>query len=171
MVTIHFLLGADRDHFRSAVEDFEHSYLTDRKNRYPKTLHDAYNLLKGWKKGQSSYPQKVGVSFNTVGQEQGDVMVNQGSKPYDGPPCERCGHPTHPTSKCVAKKHANGTLLHVEAMGAVTLSKTMWIRLVLRTSMSHHLMMSMLSCSLTAKAGRRTRSHLLIGVRFLTLGF
>ena len=52
MLAIHMLMGADRDRFGSAIEDFECAYLMDRKNRYPKTLHDCYTLLKGWKRGE-----------------------------------------------------------------------------------------------------------------------
>jgi hypothetical protein len=80
MMAIHFLLGADRERFGSAIQDFEHSYLMDHKNRYPKSLHDAYNLLKGWKKGQMSQVNKVGVSFNTNGEdEDGTALVNKGT--------------------------------------------------------------------------------------------
>jgi hypothetical protein len=52
-MVIHMLMGADRDRFGSAIEEFEHTYLMDKKNRYPKTLHDRYTLLKSWKKSGS----------------------------------------------------------------------------------------------------------------------
>ena len=92
----------------------------DRKNKFPKTLNDAYTLLKGWKKGVQKNPNRIGVSFNIDGDEEGDTLVNHGKQKYDGPSCERCGHKSHPTSKCRAKKHMDGTLLHVEEdMGEV----------------------------------------------------
>lgn len=112
MMAIHFLLGADRERFGSAIQDFEHSYLMDHKNRYPKSLHDTYNLLKGWKKGQMSQVNKVGVSFNTNGEdEDGTALVNKG---YTGPACSRCSRKNHPIEKCIAKRHEDGTILHVE---------------------------------------------------------
>ena len=56
----------------------------DHKNRYPKTLHDAYTLLKGWKKNSTvkQHPMKLGVSFNTVGDgdKEETALVNQGAK-------------------------------------------------------------------------------------------
>ena len=36
-------------------------------------------------------------------------MVNDGAK-Y--PPRSRCGHTNHTLDKCVARKHADGTMLH-----------------------------------------------------------
>ena len=118
MMAIHMLMGADRDRFGSAIEDFEHAYLMDNRNRYPKTLHDCFTLLKSWKKAglRQNNPLRVGVSFNTVGGDDGDgaAFVNSGSRKYSGPPCTRCGRDNHSTDKCFARKHTNGTLLHME---------------------------------------------------------
>jgi hypothetical protein len=87
------------------------------KNRYPKTLHDAYTLLKGWKMNSTikQHPMKLGVSFNTVGDgdDEGTTLVNQGTK-YSGPPCVHCGRNNHPVEKCIAKRHENGTVCHLE---------------------------------------------------------
>ena len=111
-------MGADKIRFGSAWEDFEHAYLMDRKNRYPKNIHECYTLLKGWKKSSNKQtPLRVGVSFNTVGDENGDsgtALVNAGKGKYTGPPCSRCGRNNHPVERCIAKKHSDGTLLHVE---------------------------------------------------------
>ncbi len=111
---MHFLMGADQDHFGSAIEDFQCAYLMDRRSSYPKTLHDAYTLLKGWKKtsGGRYQPTMMGVSFNTVGTREadGDALINQGTKKA----CTRCGRTNHTIDKCIAKRHEDGTLLHTE---------------------------------------------------------
>ena len=118
MMGMHLLMGSDRNRFGGAIEEFEHAYLMDKRNNYPKTLHDSYTLLKGWKKGinKQNYPNKVGVSFNTVGDDDGTALATDGER-YSGPACKRCGRPNHPTEKCFANRHANGNLLHIE--GAV----------------------------------------------------
>ena len=60
MMTIHMLMGANRERFRSAIEDFEHAYLIDGKKRYPKSIHECYTLLKGWRKPPvSSFPPEL----------------------------------------------------------------------------------------------------------------
>jgi len=48
---------------------------------------------------------------NNGSAEEGTALVNKG-EPYDGPPCERCGY-LHATENCCAKRHANGTMLHI----------------------------------------------------------
>jgi hypothetical protein len=75
----------------------------------------AYTLLNGWKNNSTmkQHPWKLGVSFNTVGDEEVTALVNQGAK-YNGPPFSRCGRSNHPVEKCIAKKHENCTVLHVE---------------------------------------------------------
>ena len=53
MLAIHMLMGADREHFGSAIEDFECAYLMNRRNQYPKSLHDCYTpSSKGGRKDQ-----------------------------------------------------------------------------------------------------------------------
>jgi hypothetical protein len=113
MMSIHLLLGANQGTYGDLLTDLKNQFLKDKKNEYPKRLHDAYTLLKGWSKGrQAKNPNKVGVSFNTNGDEEGDVMVNNGDKQA----CERCGRTNHPTKDCFAKKRQDGTLLHTEAV-------------------------------------------------------
>lgn len=90
MMAMHLLMGAHRERYGSAIEDFECAYLMvmDKKNTYPKTFDDAYILLKGWKKSNVKHDSmKPGVSFNIVGDDDnGTALVNQGNK-YNGPPC------------------------------------------------------------------------------------
>lgn len=66
MMAIHIFMRAVQDCFSSAIEDFEHAYLMDKKNRYPKNTHECYTLLKGWRKagGKQYNPTGVGLSFN-----------------------------------------------------------------------------------------------------------
>jgi hypothetical protein len=116
MAAMHLLMGADSERYGTAIEDFECAYLMDRKNTYPKTLHDAYILLKGWKKSGSgrNRPMMLSVSFNTIGDnEDGTSLVNQGTR-YNGPPCTRCGRRNHPMEKCIAKCHDDGTVLRID---------------------------------------------------------
>ena len=42
-------------------------------------------------------------------EERGEALVNDGAK---HPPCNRCGRTNHTLDKCVARKHAYGTMLH-----------------------------------------------------------
>mmetsp|Transcript_44168 Transcript_44168/g.92862 ORF Transcript_44168/g.92862 Transcript_44168/m.92862 type:complete len:151 (-) Transcript_44168:248-700(-) len=51
MMGIHLFMGSDRERYGSAINNFKHAYLMDKKNPYPKTLHDSYTLLKGWTRG------------------------------------------------------------------------------------------------------------------------
>jgi hypothetical protein len=117
MLAIHMLMGMDQDRFRSTIEDFECAYPMDKENRYPKTLHDWYTLLKGWKGAKHEAESYVpGVSFNSVGDEtsnEGSALVNNRRK-YKGPTCSCCGWKNHLVEKCIAKKHENGTLLYVD---------------------------------------------------------
>jgi hypothetical protein len=110
MMGIHLLLGSNQGIYGDMLTDLKNQFLKDKKNEYPKTLHDAYTRLKGYTKDKhAKNPNKVGVSFNTNGEEDGDVMVNNGEF------CTRCGRNNHATKDCFAKKHENGTLLHIEA--------------------------------------------------------
>jgi hypothetical protein len=118
MMAINMLMGANREHFGSTIEDFKHVYLMDRKNRYPKSIHECHTLLKGWRKSTSKqHPTRVVVSFNTVGDEDEDgaALVNNARKgKYGGPPCIRLGRDNHSMEKCIAKRHEDGTMLHTE---------------------------------------------------------
>ena len=88
----------------------------DKHNNYPKTLHDCYTLLKGRKKGNNHQqnPKRVGVSFNTVGEDNDGTALAIKGEPYSGTSCARCGRTNHPIDKCLAKRHDNGELLHIE---------------------------------------------------------
>ena len=69
-------------------------------SKYPKTLQDAYNLLKGWNKHEKQgqkYPSKVGVSFNTAEHKDREAFVNDGA---NRPSYIRCGHSNHTVDKC-----------------------------------------------------------------------
>ena len=83
-------MRSDRDRYGTAIDDFKHAYLGDKKNTYPKTLHDAYTLLKGWTKGgKKIQPNHVGMSFNTMGDDDGDgtTLATGGNSQYSGPSC------------------------------------------------------------------------------------
>ncbi|KAL7487947.1 hypothetical protein ACHAW6_013525 [Cyclotella cf. meneghiniana] len=95
-------------------------YLMNKRDVYPKTLHDAYTLIKGWSKGQNNpqNPNKVGVAFTNLGGDEDGVVLNTNKKRNEcnGPPCTRCGRDNHAEANCKAKFHANGTVLHIEAI-------------------------------------------------------
>ena len=55
------------------------------------------------------YPSKIGISFNTVGEEDGEALVNDEPKHSK---CSRCGCNNHTMEKCTAKYRDDGTLLH-----------------------------------------------------------
>ena len=117
MEAIHFLHGANYEIFGDLIVDLKHSYLKNKRNEYPRNLQAAYTLLKGWTKGRPTRnPNRVGVSFNTLGDEEGEVMVNKGEKD----PCKRCGRTNHHTKDCFAKRHEDGTVLHIETGGSGT---------------------------------------------------
>jgi hypothetical protein len=62
-------------------------------------------------------PTRVGMSFNTVGDEDedGTVLVTNACKgKYAGSPCTRCGRDNHPMEKCIAKRHEDGMMLYTE---------------------------------------------------------
>ena len=102
---IQLLLNADRKRYGALVEKFVRAYLGGN-NRFPKTVNEAYNLLKNWNRNpdqpQQRNPNRVGVSFNTIGDEGSDGK----------PKCARCGRDNHTIEQCVAKKHLDGTMLH-----------------------------------------------------------
>jgi len=104
---MHFLLNADRSRYGHLVDAFCRDYLSNT-NNFPKTLKGAYSLLintvpkrkdKGRKDDVAS--DNAGLSFNTVGEGNDRKEV-----------CERCGW-NHPTDMCSAKKHRDGTVLHI----------------------------------------------------------
>ena len=105
------IMNADQDTYGTLIKDYENDYIGGN-NKYPKTLQDAYNLLKGWNKNEKpgqKYPSKVGMSFNAVGKEDGEALVNNGAK---RPKCGRCGCNSHTVDKCTAKYRDDGTMLH-----------------------------------------------------------
>ena len=104
-------MNADRDKYGILIETYDRNYLGGNIN-YPKNPQDAYNLLKGWDKNKTFQRNliKVGNSFNTNGEEEdGDTMLNDGGKPK----CTRCGCDNHTVDRCVARRSADGTVLHM----------------------------------------------------------
>ena len=63
-------MNTDCDKYSTLIKGYDRKYLSGN-NKYPKTLHDAYNLVKRWNKykpvGQN-YPSTVGISFKKRGQ-------------------------------------------------------------------------------------------------------
>ena len=110
MLAMQLIMNADKDRYGSLIETYDRDFLAGN-NKYPKNPQDAYNLLKGWNKHQSfqKNPSKIGLSFNNNGEEDGTALVNDGSKKK----CPRCGRDNHGLSECVARKHIDGTVLHV----------------------------------------------------------
>ena len=49
------------------------------------------------------------MSFNTVGEENGEALVNDGAK---HPPCSRCGCTNHTVELWFAKNRGDGKMLH-----------------------------------------------------------
>jgi hypothetical protein len=68
-----FLLGADRKRYSKFLENLENDY-TQKNDRWPKTITDAYSLLINWKQDPRSLLQVVGASsdgiaFTNVGEK------------------------------------------------------------------------------------------------------
>ena len=105
-------MNADRDTYGTLIETYDRDYLGGN-NNYPKTPQDAYNLLKRWNKNETFQrnPIKVGNSFNTNGEEEedGETMLNDGGRPR----CTRCGRDNHTVDRCVARRSADSTVLHM----------------------------------------------------------
>ena len=105
------IMNADQDKYGTLIKDYNRDYLSGT-NKYPKTLQDTYNLLKGWNKNKKlgqQYLSKVGMSFKMVGEEDGEALINDGAK---RPKCSRCGCNSHTVDKCTAKYRDDGTMLH-----------------------------------------------------------
>ena len=105
------IMNEDQDKYGTLIKNYNRDYLGGI-NKYPKTPWDAYNLLKGYNKNKKSgqkYPSKVGTCFNTVGEENGEALVNDRVK---CPKCSRCGCNSHTVDKCMAKYQDDGTMLH-----------------------------------------------------------
>ena len=67
---IQLIMNLDRNKYGTLIKYYNREYLGGI-NKYPKTLQDTYNLLKGrnkHKKPWQKYSSKFGVSFNTVGE-------------------------------------------------------------------------------------------------------
>ena len=105
------IMNTDRDKYDTLIKDYNRECLGGI-NKYPKTLQEAYNLLKGWNKHTKTghkYPSKIGISFTAVGEENGEALVNDGTK---RPKCSRCGKNSHTVKICTAKYRDDGTMLH-----------------------------------------------------------
>ena len=70
MLEVHLIMNTDREKYGTLIKDYDRKYLGGI-NKYPKTLQDVYNLMKGWNKHKKTGQRylKVGVSFNTVREE------------------------------------------------------------------------------------------------------
>ncbi len=96
MLAMQLLLNSDKEQYGSLIEEFDRDFLSGI-NKYPKTLHDAFNLLKGWnKKKVVNRNYQVGIAFNTMGEEE--------EEEDNRPPCARCGRKSRPATKCFAKR-------------------------------------------------------------------
>ena len=92
------IMDVDCNTYGTLLKDYDRKYL-GRVKTYPKTLQDTYNLLKEWnkhKKPGQKYPSKVGVSFNTVGEENGEALGNDGAT-Y--PTWSKFDHTNHTANK------------------------------------------------------------------------
>ena len=76
----------------------------------------CFTLLNHWSKNPRNVPgamapNNVGMAFAHEGEESGgEVLIND-----EGNTCTRCGRSNHPTQKCHAKYHQNGTVLFMES--------------------------------------------------------
>ena len=105
------IMNTNHDKYGTLIKEYDREYI-GRMNRYPKILQDTYSLRKGWNKHEKpgqTYPFKGGVSFNTMGEVNREVLVNHRAK---HPPCSRCDRTSHKVNKCLIKKHNDGTMLH-----------------------------------------------------------
>ena len=105
------IMNTDCDQHGTLIKDYNREYHGG-SNKYPKTLQDAYNLLKGWntyEKTGKTYSFKIGVSFNTVGEEDREALLDDGAT---HPKFSRCCHKNHTVEKCTAKYRDDGTMLH-----------------------------------------------------------
>ena len=95
-------MNANCDKYGTLIKDYDREYLGVI-SKYLKTPQDTYNLLKEWNKHEKTgqkYPSKIGVLFNTVGEEDGEALVNDSTK---HPKCNRCGRNNHTVETCTAK--------------------------------------------------------------------
>ena len=79
ILDMQLIMDAGRSKYGTLIKGYNRNYLSGI-NKCQKILQDAYSLLKGWNKHKTpgqKYPSKVGVSFNTVGEEN---IVNDGAK-------------------------------------------------------------------------------------------
>ena len=106
---IQLIMIADCNKYCTLIKDYDREYLGGVR-KYPKTLQDAYNLLKGRNKhtipGQK-YQFRVELSSTTMSEQTGQTLVNDGTR---HPLCSRCGCTNHTSDTCVTS--ADGTMLH-----------------------------------------------------------
>ena len=126
MLAMHFLMNCDHGRFGHLLQEFSQHYLSG-VDMYPKTLQDAYKLLnnsqpKSHGKGGPGNKDKVGLSFNTLGDGDEDDNDNDSAPVTKGKKttCSRCGKIGHSVEKCWATKHANGTILHTMGSDSIT---------------------------------------------------
>ena len=118
-----FLLGADRKRYGKLLENLENDY-TQKNDRWPKTITDAYSLLINWKQDPRNLLQVVGASsdgiaFANVGENEKKVTNsnttpatatgNEDKKVWVPPPpihtvkCYECNKYGHYSNECPTK--------------------------------------------------------------------
>ena len=84
MMAMDFLMGAEKIRYDDTITSYKNMYLMNKRNNYPATLHDAFILMKGWMTTVNQSHNKVGVEFNTMGQNgnknHGEVNIAKGHR-------------------------------------------------------------------------------------------
>ena len=91
MMAMHFLMGANKFKYDDTITSYKNMYLMNKRNNYPATLHDALVLIKGWTTTINQSTHKVGVAFNTMGNDgnntHGEINIAKKQGKYNGPAC------------------------------------------------------------------------------------
>ena len=74
---IKLIMNANRDKYGPLIKDFNREYLSGN-NKYPKTLQDTYNLLRGWNKHQPT-GQKYPIKGWIILQHHGERRIDCGN--------------------------------------------------------------------------------------------
>jgi hypothetical protein len=100
-----FIAGADRQRYGKLIEDLENDH-TQKQDRYPKNLVDAYGLLLNWKQNPQNLMGVIGtnsdgVAFSQEGIETGTTLANvdggrtPSGKFWPGITCYQCRKEGH----------------------------------------------------------------------------